>query len=56
MERSRSPLNQTVTAAIAAFLVVGGIAVSAVAFKYAGKIQFSVGPNGIQLQINGRSE
>lgn len=37
---------------IAVFLAIGCIAVSAIAFNYAGSIQLKIGGNGIQLQIN----
>ncbi|HYX16618.1 MAG TPA: hypothetical protein VE944_20065 [Nostoc sp.] len=37
---------------VTAFLVAGIVATSAIAFKYPGDIQFRLGTDGIQLQIN----
>lgn len=53
MERSKNVFNQAITTA---FLVVGMIAISAVAFKYSGDIQLKLGPDGIQLQITGQND
>lgn len=53
MERSKNVFNQAITTA---FLVVGMITISAVAFKYSGDIQLKLGPDGIQLQITGQND
>lgn len=49
-QNSKLALNQ---ALIVVFLVVGGIAIAAVACNYAGDIQLKFGSDGIHLQING---
>ena len=38
---------------VIAFIVIGAIALSAIASNYAGSIQFRLGPDGIQLQMDG---
>lgn len=53
MEKSRNIFN---LAFITAFLVVGIVAVSAVAFKYSGNLQLKFGADGIQLQIRGQED
>lgn len=50
MERPRITLNQTL---VSAFLVVGAIVISAVAFNYAGSINLKFGADGIQVQVDG---
>jgi hypothetical protein len=50
MEKHRGIFNQMV---IAIFLAVSVIALSAITFNYAGKIQLTFGSDGLQLQIDG---
>lgn len=38
---------------ISAFIVVGAIVISAVAFNYAGSINLKFGTDGIQVQVDG---
>jgi len=38
---------------LAVLFVVGAIALTAMASDYAGKIQLKVGPDGVQLEIDG---
>ena len=53
MEKPKLTLNQTLTSA---FLVVGAIVISAVAFNYSGKIQLKFGADGMQVQVDGTKE
>ncbi|GAB4232516.1 MAG: hypothetical protein Kow00121_60670 [Elainellaceae cyanobacterium] len=50
MEKPNLTLNQTL---ISAFLVVGAIVISAVAFNYVGSINLKFGADGIQVQVDG---
>lgn len=50
MEKPRLTLNQTL---VSAFIVVGAIVISAVAFNYAGSINLKFGADGIQVQVDG---
>lgn len=49
MEKSKITVHQTLASV---FLVIGAIAVFAVAFNYSGKIQVKFGTEGVYLQIN----
>ena len=53
MEKPRLTLNQTL---VSAFIVVGAIVISAVAFNYAGSINLKFGADGIQVQVDGASK
>ena len=50
MEKPRLTLNQTL---VSAFVVVGAIVISAIAFNYAGSISLKFGADGIQVQVDG---
>jgi hypothetical protein len=50
VEKPRANLNQ---ALVSAFIVVGAIVISAVAFNYAGSINLKFGADGIQVQVDG---
>jgi hypothetical protein len=50
MDKNRITLNQTISSA---FIVVGAIVISAVAFNYAGSISLKFGADGIQVQVDG---
>lgn len=50
MEKFRPTLNQTL---VSAFVVIGAIVISAVAFNYAGSINLRFGADGIQVQVDG---
>lgn len=53
MEKTRFTLNQTL---VSAFLVIGAIVISAIAFNYSGDVQLKFGADGIQVQINGEDK
>lgn len=49
MKKSQITVHQTFASV---FLVIGAIAVFAVAFDYSGKIEVKLGAEGVHLQIN----
>lgn len=53
MEKPKITINQ---ALVSAFIVVGAIAIAAVASNYSGNLQLKLGADGIQLGINGSKE
>lgn len=50
VEKPKFAINQTV---IAAFVIVGSIALTAIVSNYSGNLQLKFGADGIQLQIAG---
>jgi hypothetical protein len=53
MEKTKLTLSQTLASA---FVIVGAIVISAVAFNYAGSINLKFGADGIQVQVDGASK